>query len=196
MRITIIILLVFCVKIAHSQGFSQQDTFTFGNFLMNVPAPDFRAATLDGKTFHLDSMKGKVVLIDIWSLSCSACFKEIPDLNELQKKYPKDKFYIISLMDNSKEELLEKFEPVNGGYKLKKPVYGNDRIEFQIIPDAKKIIEMYTDKLVFPRAFILDQEGTINYHNLGYAEARGIPGELTTLKMFSREIERLLYSSR
>ncbi|HYI78206.1 MAG TPA: TlpA disulfide reductase family protein, partial [Chryseolinea sp.] len=82
---------------------------------------------------ELGDFRNKIVLLHFWSLSCAACFKELPELNDIVKKYPKDKFVIISLMDDSKEKLLTKFDVSRGEYKIKEQIFGNDKIDFQIV---------------------------------------------------------------
>ena len=134
--------------------------------------------------------------MDFWSLSCAACFKELPELNEIVKKYPQEVFVLISLMDNTKDELLKKFDTAKDGYKMKTPIFGNDKVDFQIIPDAKEIMKLYTDKLVFPRAFMIDQSGIVTRHFLGYAEDMGIPDGHTTQRGLTEEINRLLSAGR
>ena len=156
-------------------------------------APDFKAITLDDTEIALKNLTGKIVLLDFWSLSCAACFKELPELNELVNTYPQEKFVLISLMDNTKDEILEKFEVTDKGYKIKQPIFGNEKIDFQIIPDAKEIMKLFSQDLVFPQAFILDQNGIMTFYFTGYAAKRGIPGEVTN--MDTREIDRLLNAS-
>lgn len=45
-----------------------------------VPAPPAIFTTIGGKTLALANLKGKVVLINFWATTCSACIAEIPDL--------------------------------------------------------------------------------------------------------------------
>jgi thiol-disulfide isomerase/thioredoxin len=41
-------------------------------------------------TFDLNSLKGNVVAINIWTFGCKPCFEEMPKLNLLVEKYKKD----------------------------------------------------------------------------------------------------------
>jgi thiol-disulfide isomerase/thioredoxin len=43
------------------------------------------------------SQKGKVVVVDIWTTTCSTCVEEFPKLVALQKKYGRDRLACISL---------------------------------------------------------------------------------------------------
>jgi peroxiredoxin len=42
------------------------------------PAPDFKLPDLNGDSVTLSSMRGKVVLLDFWSISCGPCIREMP----------------------------------------------------------------------------------------------------------------------
>ena len=46
-------------------------------------APDFTLQTLQGDSLTLSSLRGRVVLLNIWSTSCSPCLQEMPDLSAL-----------------------------------------------------------------------------------------------------------------
>ena len=195
MKTVILLTLLTISTISYSQKFIEMDESGHPHPLAKKPAPIFKAKTLDNKEINLEDLKGKIILIDFWSLSCNACFKEIPEFNDIVKKYPKDKFVLISLMDNTTEDILEKFEIANEGYKMKRPVHGNDKIDFQIIPNGRQIMKLYTDDLVFPRAFIIDQNGIVTFHFEGYGP-KDFEGALSSSDMFVDEIERLLSASR
>ena len=86
-------------------------------FMKGDVAPDFyvdnnkdikaivlRTATdLEGTTFTLDELKGKVVVINFWFVACKPCVEEIPELNELVEKYEeKDVVFLGFALDNEK----------------------------------------------------------------------------------------------
>ncbi len=48
-------------------------------------APDFALKDLQGATVTLESLRGKVVLLNFWSKTCGPCLEEMPDLAELTK---------------------------------------------------------------------------------------------------------------
>lgn len=192
MKILVILSFLLSTTYCYSQKLIEFDQHK----LKNKVVPNFEAKTLDNKVINLDDFAGKIIFLDFWSLSCAACFKELPALNEIANKYPIEKFILISLMDNSKDELLKKLAITNNGYKIKTPVFGNDKIDFQIVPDAKKIMKLFSDQIVFPQVFILDQSRVLTFYSVGYSEERGIPGELTSKNMFIQEIDRLLTIGR
>jgi thiol-disulfide isomerase/thioredoxin len=196
MKTIFLLALLTTATLSFSQTVVEIDDSGEFHTLKNKPAPNFSSGTLDNHEIKLGDFRDRIVLLHFWSLSCAACFKELPELNEIVKKYANEKFVIISLMDDSKEELLAKFDVLSEQYKMKRQVFGNDKIDFQIVPDAKEIMKLYTDEIAFPQTFILDASGTITFYMAGYAAKRGFPGEITSEGLFIKEIDRLIRSSR
>ena len=60
--------------------------------------------TVDGRSFDLAKLKGKVVLVDFWATWCGPCVTEIPNVKRLYEKYHKAGFEVIGIsLDDSKE---------------------------------------------------------------------------------------------
>jgi thiol-disulfide isomerase/thioredoxin len=53
-----------------------------------APAPDYRAATLDGAPVALGSLAGKAVLLNVWATWCEPCRQELPELAALHGRHP------------------------------------------------------------------------------------------------------------
>ena len=51
------------------------------------PAAPFSLTSRDGKAVSLAGLKGQVVLINFWATWCGPCRKEMPLLEQIQKKY-------------------------------------------------------------------------------------------------------------
>ena len=72
------------------------------------PFPPLTLIDTAGKTLSLSDLKGKVVLIDVWSSWCGPCREQIPDIRKLYKKYNSKGLEIIGIsMDNDKEKWLK-----------------------------------------------------------------------------------------
>lgn len=68
--------------------------------------------TIDGKTFKLDTIRSKFILLDFWASWCLPCRKSITtDLKELSLRYSKDDLYIIGIsVDDDKEAARQAIE--------------------------------------------------------------------------------------
>lgn len=62
--------------------------------------------TLDGKDFNIESLKGKVVLVDFWATWCGPCRGEFPNMLEQYELYHDKGFEIVGIsLDQDREEL-------------------------------------------------------------------------------------------
>ncbi len=69
------------------------------------PSPSFEYANISGEMVSSESLKGKLVYVDVWATWCGPCKREIPYLKEVEEKY-KDKgveFVSISI-DKQKDK--------------------------------------------------------------------------------------------
>jgi thiol-disulfide isomerase/thioredoxin len=60
-------------------------------------APNFRVTTLDSKTMTLESLAGKVVLIDFWATWCPPCRRALPHLQTMAKEFDGQPFVLLSV---------------------------------------------------------------------------------------------------
>ena len=51
------------------------------------PMVDLRLQSLDGKPVSTESLKGKIMVVDFWATWCGPCIAEIPEFNELHRKF-------------------------------------------------------------------------------------------------------------
>jgi peroxiredoxin len=79
-----------------SQAFTTLASIPIGTEI-GKRAPDFTVQTLDGKTMTLSDLKGKVVMVNFWSKTCSSCLREIPHMQEVYDKKLSDKFVMLAI---------------------------------------------------------------------------------------------------
>jgi thiol-disulfide isomerase/thioredoxin len=69
-------------------------------------APPFSLARLDGTPITSQSLKGKVVLLDLWASWCAPCIKGMPDIARLQRQYaPKGLVVLAVTVDDDAAKL-------------------------------------------------------------------------------------------
>ena len=98
------------------------------------PEPDLTLKDIDGKDVSLESLKGKVVLVNFWATWCEPCKIEIPELIELQQEYGPKGFTVLGIaMDDEGRSAVapfvqkEKFDTDAGKSTMNYPiVIGND----------------------------------------------------------------------
>lgn len=60
-------------------------------------APDFSFAAADGQTISLETLRGKVVLLDFWASTCAPCARAVPAEKKAQAAHARDPFVIVSI---------------------------------------------------------------------------------------------------
>ncbi len=129
-----------------------------------VPAPE-----LDGGIAWLNTggplslkkdLKGKVILLDFWTLCCINCIHVMPDLTKLEKKYPNE-LVVIGVHS-------PKFDSEKETNNIRKAVL-RYQIEHPVINDADhKIWDRYQVD-AWPTLVLIDPEGNI----VGYTSGEG-----------------------
>ena len=130
-------------------------------------APNFTLKTLDGKKSHsLHSLKGDVVLVNLWASWCKGCKKEMPEFFELQKCYKKGfKIVTISVDDSAtkSQKLLNHLEKKTG-----------TKTPFITLYDAKKNVAKAYHCAAIPSSYLIDKKGVIKQIIVGSLDANDI----------------------
>jgi thiol-disulfide isomerase/thioredoxin len=61
------------------------------------PLPDLAFQDADDKPLSFADFRGRALLINFWATWCAPCVKEMPALDRLQARFPKDKFLVLPL---------------------------------------------------------------------------------------------------
>jgi peroxiredoxin len=77
-------------------------------------APDFSIVASNGRTLTLESLRGKVVLLDFWDTSCPPCARALPSLKKLQQTHGADSLVIVSISSDESEQAWRTFTEKNG----------------------------------------------------------------------------------
>lgn len=113
-------------------------------------APNWKLNQLDTKkTFSLDELKGKVVVLDFWIKNCGYCISSIPFLNELHKKFKDKDFILLGVNAYDTDEKINEF------YKK----YG---LNYPALTNGNLVAKDY-GVYVFPTIFVIDKSGKIIY---------------------------------
>lgn len=120
------------------------------------PAREYAATTLDGDTVALGSLRGKVVLLNLWATWCGPCRTETPYLQSLFEEHSGDGFEIVGIsMDtgNAAEDVAMFVEE-----------YG---VTYTILHDPRmRGMELY-QVLGLPATFLIDREGVLRWMRYG-----------------------------
>lgn len=112
-----------------------------------------------GKDISITSLKGKVVLVNLFATWCGPCRKKLTHLSEdfwpvMSKN---DKFEMLTIGREHTVAQMDKFKKETG-------------YDFKFYPDPKREIFSLFAKQSIPRSYVIDQKGKIVYAATGYTE--------------------------
>jgi len=115
-------------------------------------APRLAAVSLDGQEFDSSALAGKVLVLNFWFIGCAPCRIEIPDLNELVKRFAEEAVVFLAFSLDTEEALRSFLE--------------EQEFAYHVIPDAGQVIaEIGVD--AFPTHMIISKDGEIAARLLG-----------------------------
>lgn len=111
-------------------------------------APEFSAKLKTGEEVSLDTLKGKVVLLDFWGVWCAPCRVSLPSLKDLVAKVDPAKVAIISIDEYDPKPQWEQFTQANG-------------MNWSQVYDGDRALHNAFHVDGFPRYYILSKDGII-----------------------------------
>lgn len=111
-------------------------------------APEFSAKLSTGEEVNLDTLRGKVVLLDFWGTWCKPCQVSLPLLKDLASKVDPSKVAIISIDEYDAKSKWEQFIQANG-------------MNWGQVYDGDLALHNAFGVDGFPRYYILSKDGII-----------------------------------
>ncbi len=108
---------------------------------------DFTLLDIEGESWHLKDLHGKVILVNFWATWCPPCRKEMPDLEALFEKYKSKGLIVMSISDETEAKV--------------KPFVDQQHITYPVILDTgRKVHEQFQVEGI-PKSFVYDREGNL-----------------------------------
>jgi thiol-disulfide isomerase/thioredoxin len=137
--------------------------------MLGKPATPFSATDITGTNYSLESLKGKVIVLNFWFIECKPCVMEIPELNKLVAKYSEKDVVFLGFATNDKLKIENflKSKPFN----------------YNVIANSGAIVNAYNIHS-FPTHIIIDKNSIVSYLTVGLGP--------NTLKEIEQTIEFLI----
>jgi thiol-disulfide isomerase/thioredoxin len=126
--------------------------------LTGKEAPSFKAVSLDGKAYSLESLKGKPVLLDFWASWCGPCVQSVPTLEKLRRTYESQGLVLLGVDVGETRETVEKF--------LK-----SKSIAYPVIMGSESGIPEAYSISVFPTFVMIGADGKVVATQFGFNES-------------------------
>ncbi|MET0387845.1 MAG: TlpA disulfide reductase family protein [Polyangiales bacterium] len=112
-------------------------------------APDFTLPDKDGKPWRLRDQRGKVVVMNFWTITCQPCVEEMPSLVNLAELAKKRKDFEVVAVTSDKD------------WAAVAPLFSS-RSKLKVLFDPKRSIikDKFGSKL-FPETWVIDGDGIV-----------------------------------
>ena len=125
--------------------------------MLGKKAPDLKFVDLDGKPVTLESLAGKVVVLDFWATWCGPCRKSLPNLEKVYQRYkdnPKVVFFAVSVDEPKTDNkvLVKTFEDL--------------KVSVPILRDPKQTASALQFTGI-PTLFMIGEDGVVQHCEIG-----------------------------
>lgn len=133
------------------ESLARGETTEQGYMGRNRTAPDFTLTDRQGKPWKLSDRRGKVVVLNFWSITCQPCVEEMPSFEQLA----------LMLRDRSDVELVT--VSTDSGWDQVSAIFPpGARLNVLFDPDKSIVKGKYGTRL-YPETWIIDADGIIRY---------------------------------
>jgi peroxiredoxin len=106
---------------------------------------DFTLTDLQGKSWNLRDLRGKVVLVNFWATWCPPCRKEMPDLDTLYNRFKDQGFVVLAISDEESAKVA--------------PFISERKISYPVLLDpGRKVNDAFIVEGI-PKSFVYDRDG-------------------------------------
>lgn len=142
------------------------------SFAIGAEAPLFAGPNPEGEKISLESLRGKIVLIDFWASWCGPCRRENPNVVKLYDAYKSKGFEILAVsLDKTKDRWVKAIT--------------DDNLTWLHISDLKGWRSKYAQQYgvsSIPQTVLLDREGKIMARNLRGKELEAKLADIFSVK--------------
>ncbi|HEX6938732.1 MAG TPA: TlpA disulfide reductase family protein [Longimicrobiales bacterium] len=129
-------------------------------------APDYAAVTLAGDTLSLASLRGNIVLLNVWATWCAPCRREMPALERLYRALRDRGLRIVAVSVDAAPGGVDALGNPGGDVRAMVRDLG---LSFTVLLDPRAEVRRRFGVNALPTTFLIDRSGRIVERVLGPA---------------------------
>ncbi|MEX2281597.1 MAG: TlpA disulfide reductase family protein [Gemmatimonadota bacterium] len=129
---------------------------------MKVPA--YSATALNGAEVSLESLRGKVVLLNVWATWCRPCVTEMPALERLYRQFRNDGLEVVAVSVDAGAGIMDDLGRPGGDVNA----FVNERnLTFTVLLDPRRRVEQLFQLVGIPTTIVIGRDGRIARKAIG-----------------------------
>ena len=112
-------------------------------------APDFELRDKDGKKVKLSSYRGKVVVLNFWTITCGPCVEEMPSIEDMARIFADDDDVTVLTVT------------VDADWSTVRRLFPQGPVMPVLFDPEREIVNGKYGTRLFPETWVIDREGII-----------------------------------
>ena len=121
----------------------------------STPAPTFTLTDINGQSYDLATLRGKVVVVNFWFIKCAPCQQEMPALKQLTVEYRANPDVVFISLAREDADRLRRYVANKGDF------------GFAVLPLPQPLAKEF-GITGYPTTAVIDKSGRYAYDNEGY----------------------------
>ena len=139
-------------------------------------APDFSVVDLSGKTVRLSALRGRVVLVNVWTTWCPPCREEMPSMERLYRQLAGPDFELLAVSEDE------------GGLEGVRRFATDLGVTFPVLYDPERQVGTRFGVWGYPETFVIDRGGHVVERVIG-PRTWDSPAQVAALRALMRRGE-------
>ena len=144
-----------CLLISLAIGCATSASGTLEPIPMGHDAPDFAANRMEGGAVQLSSLRGRVVILDVWAAWCEGCEKDLPVLDGVASRLKQSGVEVVAVSIDSTRERLARL------------VEGRAFNMLVLHDPSGRVADLYKP-VKMPAVFTIDRTGKVRHARFGF----------------------------
>jgi thiol-disulfide isomerase/thioredoxin len=149
-----LVALSLCALAAAASGPSPAAETLFRSWPDRLPVPQLRLIDLNGKEWTLESLRGKVVVLNFWASWCAPCVNELPVLNDLSGRAGVDDLVVLGVNYKESADAVNRFAH-------------DHPFQYPILRDKSGVAFKAWTSGVMPTTILIDRAGQARWRIVG-----------------------------